>query len=109
MRDVSGRDLDMSLLGGSVRRVRREARLAIVDVWGVPVRLMTTGGTSTSLTGHCWGLRDATAESTSDYVRRGFCQPFPLPSSASHARAILGLPVVLPDRHPGSVGAGRTS
>jgi hypothetical protein len=36
----------MSLTGGSVRRVRREVRLAILDVWGVPVRLMTMGNES---------------------------------------------------------------
>jgi hypothetical protein len=28
-------------IGGSVRSVRREVRLVMVDVWGMPVRLMT--------------------------------------------------------------------
>jgi hypothetical protein len=47
MRDVSSRALEMSLSGGSVRRVRREMRLAMVDECGVPVRLMTMGRMST--------------------------------------------------------------
>jgi hypothetical protein len=34
---------------GSVRRVRREVRLVMVDECGVPVRLMTIGGMSTSV------------------------------------------------------------
>jgi hypothetical protein len=34
MRDVSSRALEMSLSGGSVRRVRREVRLAMVDECG---------------------------------------------------------------------------
>jgi hypothetical protein len=51
MRDVSSRALAMSLSGGSVRRVRREVRLAMVDVCGVPVRLMTMGRMSTSVPG----------------------------------------------------------
>jgi hypothetical protein len=46
---VSSRALDMSLSGGSLRRVRREVRLAMVDERGVPVRLMTMGRMSTSL------------------------------------------------------------
>jgi hypothetical protein len=41
----------MSLSGGSVRRVRREVRLAMVDECGVPVRLMTMGKMSTSVLG----------------------------------------------------------
>jgi hypothetical protein len=41
MRVVSRRVLEMSLSGGSVRSVRREVRLVMVDVWGVPMRLMT--------------------------------------------------------------------
>jgi hypothetical protein len=36
-----------------VRRVRREVRLAMVDVCGVPVRLMTMGRMSTSVPGQC--------------------------------------------------------
>jgi hypothetical protein len=43
MRDVSSRALEMSLSGGSVRRVRREVRLVMVDECGVPVPLMTMG------------------------------------------------------------------
>jgi hypothetical protein len=59
MRDVSSRALEMSLSGGSVRRVSREVRLVMVDECGVPVRLMTMGtmGTmermSTSVPCHC--------------------------------------------------------
>jgi hypothetical protein len=41
----------MSLSGGSVRRVRREVSLAMVDECGVPVRLMTMGRMSTSALG----------------------------------------------------------
>jgi hypothetical protein len=52
MRDVSNRALEMSLLGGSARRVRREVRHAMVDECGVPVRLMTMGRMSTSVRGH---------------------------------------------------------
>jgi hypothetical protein len=51
MREVSSRALEMSLSRGSVRRVRREVRLAMVDECGVPVRLMTMGRMSTSLVG----------------------------------------------------------
>jgi hypothetical protein len=51
MRDVSSRALEMSLSGGSVRRVWREVRLAMVDECGVPVRLMTMGRMSTSVPG----------------------------------------------------------
>jgi hypothetical protein len=40
---VSSRALEMSLSRGSVRRVSREVRLAMVDECGVPVRLMTMG------------------------------------------------------------------
>jgi hypothetical protein len=46
---VSSRGLETSLSGGSVRRVRREVRLAMVDVCGVPVRLMKMGRMSTSV------------------------------------------------------------
>jgi hypothetical protein len=49
MRDVSRRAFEMSLSGGSVRRVRREVRLAMVDECGVPVRLMTMGRMSTAV------------------------------------------------------------
>jgi hypothetical protein len=51
MRDVSSRALEMSLSGGSVRRVNRDVRLEMVDECGVPVRLMTMGRMSTSVTG----------------------------------------------------------
>ena len=51
MRDVSSRALEMSLSGGSVRRVRREVRFAMVDECGVPVRLMTMGRMSTTVPG----------------------------------------------------------
>jgi hypothetical protein len=51
MRDVSDRALEMSLARGSVRRVRREVRLAMVDECAVPVRLMTMGRMSTSILG----------------------------------------------------------
>jgi hypothetical protein len=53
MRDVSRRAFEMSLSGGSVRRVRREVRLVMVDECGVPVRLMTMGRMSTAALGHC--------------------------------------------------------
>ena len=55
MRDVSSRAFEMSLSGGSVRRVRREVRLVMVDECGVPVRLMTMGRVSTSADGVCEG------------------------------------------------------
>jgi hypothetical protein len=52
MRDVSRRALEMmSLSRGSVRRVRSEVRLVVVDKCGVPVRLMTMGRMSTSVHG----------------------------------------------------------
>jgi hypothetical protein len=51
MRDVSSRALEMSLSGGSMRRVRREVRLAMQDECGVPVRLMAMGRMSTSVLG----------------------------------------------------------
>jgi hypothetical protein len=51
MQAVSRRVLGMSLSGGSVRSVRRKMRLVIVDMWGVPVRLMTMRGMSMSVTG----------------------------------------------------------
>jgi hypothetical protein len=51
IRDVSNRAFEMSLSGGSVRRVRREVRLVMVDVCGIPVRLMTMGRMSTSVHG----------------------------------------------------------
>jgi hypothetical protein len=41
MRDESIRDFEMSLSGGSMRRVRREVRLVMVAECGLPVRLMT--------------------------------------------------------------------
>jgi hypothetical protein len=41
----------MTLSGGSVRRVRREVRLAMVHECGVPVLLMTMGRMSTSVPG----------------------------------------------------------
>jgi hypothetical protein len=49
MPDVSSRALEMSLSGGSLRRVRREVRLVMADECGVPVRLMTKGRMSTSV------------------------------------------------------------
>jgi hypothetical protein len=48
---VSSCALEMSLPKGSVRRVSREVRLAMVDEGGVPVRLMTMGRMSTSVHG----------------------------------------------------------
>jgi hypothetical protein len=51
MRDVSSRALEMSLPGGSVRRVSREVRLVMVVECGVPVRLMTMGRMSTTVHG----------------------------------------------------------
>jgi hypothetical protein len=51
MRDVSSRVLEMSLLGGSVRRVSRDVRMEMVDECGVRVRLMTMGRMSTSVHG----------------------------------------------------------
>jgi hypothetical protein len=53
MRDVSRRALEMSLSGGSLRRVRREVRLVMVDECGVHVRLMTMGRMSTAVYGQC--------------------------------------------------------
>jgi hypothetical protein len=53
MRDVSSRVLEMSLSGGSVRRVRREVRLMMMNECGVPVRLMTMGRMSTAVPGKC--------------------------------------------------------
>jgi hypothetical protein len=53
MRDVSTRAFDVSLSGGSVRRVSREVRLVMVDEYGVPVRLMTMGRMSTAVRGQC--------------------------------------------------------
>jgi hypothetical protein len=61
MRDVSSRVLEMSLSGGSLRSVSREVRLVMVDVCGVPLRLMTMGRMSTSVHGQ-W-LRLAFARS----------------------------------------------
>jgi hypothetical protein len=49
MRDVSSRAFEMSLSGGSMRRVKRDVRLVMVDDCGVPVRLMTMGRMSTSV------------------------------------------------------------
>jgi hypothetical protein len=49
MRVVSRRILEMSLSCGSVRSVRRDVRLAMVDVLGVPVRVMTMGRMSISI------------------------------------------------------------
>jgi hypothetical protein len=51
MRDVSMRALEMSLSRGSVRRVRREVKVVMVDECGAPVRLMTMGRMSTSVPG----------------------------------------------------------
>jgi hypothetical protein len=51
MRDVSSRALEMILSRGSVRRVSREVRLAMVVECGVPVRLMTMGRMSTTVRG----------------------------------------------------------
>jgi hypothetical protein len=51
MRDMSSRALEMSLSGGSVRRVNRDVRLEMVVECGVPVRLMTMGRMSTSVPG----------------------------------------------------------
>jgi hypothetical protein len=51
MRYVSSLALKMSLSGGSVRRVSREVKLAMVEECGVPVRLMTMGRISTSVPG----------------------------------------------------------
>ena len=55
MRDVSRRAFETSLSGGSVRAVRREVRLVIVEECGVPVRLMTMGRMSTTVLGQ-WFL-----------------------------------------------------
>jgi hypothetical protein len=71
MWDVSIRALEMSLSGGSVRRVNREVRLAMVDECGVPVRLMTMGRMSTSVHGQ-W-LRMALARGV--YLARMSCCP----------------------------------
>jgi hypothetical protein len=48
---VSRRDIQMTLSRGYLRSVRREVRMVMVDVWGVPVRIMTTGRTSTAPSG----------------------------------------------------------
>jgi hypothetical protein len=52
--DVSRRVFETSLSGGSMRRVRREVRLVMVDECGVPVRLMKMGRMSTSVHGQWW-------------------------------------------------------
>jgi hypothetical protein len=44
MRVLSSRVFEMSLCGGSVRRVRREVRLVMVDGLGVHMRRMTIYG-----------------------------------------------------------------
>jgi hypothetical protein len=49
MRVVSRRVLEISLSGGCVRSVRSEVMLVTVDVWGVPVRIMTMGRISISV------------------------------------------------------------
>jgi hypothetical protein len=46
----------MGLPRGSVRRVRREVRLVMVDEYGVHVRLMTMGSMSTIVHGKCRGI-----------------------------------------------------
>jgi hypothetical protein len=51
VRDASSSLFEMILSGGSVRRLRREVGLAMVDPWGAPVRLMTMGRMSTSMPG----------------------------------------------------------
>jgi hypothetical protein len=51
LRDESSGDFDMRLSGGSVRRVRRELGLVMVDECCVPVRLMAMGRMSTSVHG----------------------------------------------------------
>jgi hypothetical protein len=56
MRDVSSRAFEMSLLGGSVRRVSREVRLVMVDECGGPLRLMTMGRMSTAVRSQCWRM-----------------------------------------------------
>jgi hypothetical protein len=56
IRNVSSLVLEMSLSGVSVRRVRREVRLVMVDVWGVFVRIMTMGKMSTSVPDPCWRM-----------------------------------------------------
>jgi hypothetical protein len=56
MRDVSSRAFEMSLSGGSVRKVRREVRLVMVGECGVPVRLMTMGRMATSVPYQCWRM-----------------------------------------------------
>jgi hypothetical protein len=56
MRDVSSRAFEMSLSGGSVRRVIREVRLVMVDECGVPEWLTTMGKMSTSAHGQWWRM-----------------------------------------------------
>ena len=73
MRDVSSRALQMSLSGGSVRRVRREVRLAMVDECGVPVRLMTIGKMSTSVPGQWFRMAFARSVYLSR-IKRAVCE-----------------------------------
>jgi hypothetical protein len=49
MRDVSSRVFEMSLSGGSLRRVKKEVRLVMMDECGVHLLLMTIGRMSTSV------------------------------------------------------------
>jgi hypothetical protein len=56
VRDVSSRAFGMSLSGETMRIVRREVRLAMVDECGVPVRLITMGRMSTSVSSQCWRM-----------------------------------------------------
>jgi hypothetical protein len=53
MRDVSSRVFEMSLSGGSVRRVSRGMILVMVDECGVHVRLMKMGRMSTTIPNQC--------------------------------------------------------
>jgi hypothetical protein len=75
MRDVPSRVFEMSMSCGSLRRVRRDVKLAIVDAWGVPVRLMTMRRVSASVPGQCWRMAFARGyivrESCVQYCVRG--------------------------------------
>jgi hypothetical protein len=69
MCDVSSLVLEMSLSGGSVQRVGREVRLAMVGMWGVPVRLMTMGRMPTLAPNQCWRMALARG-----YICRESCE-----------------------------------
>jgi hypothetical protein len=53
MRDVPSHVLEINLSGGVGVEGEEEVRLAMVEVWEVPLRLMMTGKMSTVVPGQC--------------------------------------------------------